>query len=207
MSQLKVVILDVTGAKQTPVELPDDVEMRKLIPALVTKMGLPTTQGGEPIKYALDHRRTGKQLRSEDTMASAGVQPDDELRLLPTITAGGIPGLDINSVKDFTLDDLRKSGQVALVMMVRRFEELEKENLVLRDKIEIEKRKSTDRLVSTLLLLVSQVVLSIGTNLFTANEEIAGVAVISAGILQALLAIYLTFRKEKPEHIRTHEQI
>ena len=197
MAQLRVVIVDQTGAKKTPVELPDDVEMRRLIPALVAKMGLPTSQAGQPLPYALDHRRSGKRLHDEDTLASAGVQPNDELLLLPQVTAGGVPGLDINSVRDFTLDDLRRSGKAALVMMVRQFEGLEKENRILRDKLEIEKRKSADRLVSTLLLLVSQVVLSIGTNLFTSNEVLAGTAVICAGALQALLAIYLTFRKPR----------
>ena len=197
MAQLKVMIVDHTGARKTPVELPDDIEMRRLIPALVTKMGLPTSQASQPISYTFDHKRTGKRLHDEDTLASAGVQPYDELLLLPQVTAGGIPGLDSNSVRDFTLDDLRRSGEAALVMMVRQFEELEKENRVLRDELEVEKRKSADRLVSTLLLLVSQVVLSIGTNLLTSKEILAGTSVISAGTLQALLAIYLTFRKPR----------
>lgn len=88
MAQMKVVVRDHTGSKKTPVELPDDVPMQRLIPALVTKMSLPTSQGGQPLTYALDHVRTGKRLRDEDTLQSAGVQPDDILTLLPQITAG-----------------------------------------------------------------------------------------------------------------------
>lgn len=197
MGQIKVVIQDHTGVKKTPVELPADVPMRRLIPALVTKMGLPITQGGQPISYALDHKRTGKRLRDEDTMESAGVWDDDVLQLLPMVTAGGIPGLDTKSVKDFTLDDLRKSGEAALIMMVRRFEELEEDNKQLHLELEIEKRKSADRLVSTLLLLVSQVVLSIGANLLTSSHIVAGIAVIVAGSIQALLAVHLAFRKPR----------
>lgn len=197
MAQIKVIIQDHTGAKRTPVELPADVPMRRLIPALVTRMGLPTTQGGQPLSYALDHKRTGKRLGADETMESAGVQAEDMLLLLPTITAGGIPGLDMKSVMDFTLGDLLKSGEAALVMLVRRFEELEGDNKKLRLELGIEKQKSADRLVSTLLLLVSQIVLSIGTNLLTSDQIVPGTVVIAAGSAQALLAVYFAFRKRR----------
>ncbi len=88
MAQMKVIIQDPTGSKKTPVELPDDVQMRRLIPALVTRMNLPTTQAGQPISYALDNKRTGKRLRDEDTLQGSGTQADDILVLLPTATAG-----------------------------------------------------------------------------------------------------------------------
>lgn len=92
MAQIKVIIRDHTGAKKTPVELPDDVPMRRLVPALVTKMGLPTTQGGQPLTYGLDNMRTGKRLRDEDTLRAAGVMADDVLTLLPQVTAGSPAG-------------------------------------------------------------------------------------------------------------------
>jgi hypothetical protein len=101
MAQLKVIIIDHTGARKTPVELPDDAPMRRLIPALVMKMGFPTTQGGQPLSYALDHRASGRRLHDEDTMTSAGVQADDELVLLPQVTAGG--GVPIRSFEQIQL--------------------------------------------------------------------------------------------------------
>jgi len=88
MAAIKVIIIDPTGSKKVPVELPDDVAMKRLIPALVTKMSLPTTQGGQPLKYELDHKRSGKRLGDEDTLQAAGVQPEDTLILLPSPTAG-----------------------------------------------------------------------------------------------------------------------
>jgi hypothetical protein len=88
MAQIKVIIKDITGSKKTPVELPDDVQLRRLVPALVTKMSLPTSQGGAPLVYGLDHQRSGKRLRDEDTLSSAGVQADDILTLIPQPTAG-----------------------------------------------------------------------------------------------------------------------
>jgi hypothetical protein len=41
------------------------------------------------MSYKLHHRRSGVQLVDEQTLAEAGVQSGDELRLQPEITAGG----------------------------------------------------------------------------------------------------------------------
>jgi hypothetical protein len=88
MANVKVIIYDPTGSKKTPVELPADVPMRRLIPALVTKMGLPTTQGANPITYRLDHRDSGKRIGDDESLKDAGVQDDDILSLFPEVTAG-----------------------------------------------------------------------------------------------------------------------
>jgi len=88
MANVKVIIYDPTGSKKTPVELPSDVPMRRLIPALVTKMGLPTNQGANPIAYRLDHRSSGKRLADEESLQDAGVKEDDILSLFPEVTAG-----------------------------------------------------------------------------------------------------------------------
>ncbi len=88
MASVKVIIYDPTGSKKTPVELPNDVPMQRLIPALVSKMGLPTSQGANPITYRLDHRDSGKRLADTDSLADAGVKQDDILSLFPEVTAG-----------------------------------------------------------------------------------------------------------------------
>src|SRR5690606_25718005 len=88
MASTKVIIYDPTGSKKTPVELPADVPMRRLIPALVTKMGLPTNQGANPITYRLDHRTSGKRLSDDESLQDAGVKEDDILSLFPEVTAG-----------------------------------------------------------------------------------------------------------------------
>ncbi len=89
MASMRVAILDHTGSKKTHVELPDNVPMERLLPALASRMQLPLQQGGNPIIYKLDHRRIGRRLDDRDTLRSAGVQPDDVLTLLPEVTAGG----------------------------------------------------------------------------------------------------------------------
>lgn len=92
MSQIAVVIQDHTYSKKTLVELPDNVHMRCLLPALAAKMNLPLTMKDDrAIHYRLDHRRSGVRIADEETLADVGVQPHDILTLLPEVTAGG-PG-------------------------------------------------------------------------------------------------------------------
>lgn len=65
-----------------PVELPDDVPMRRLLPALVTRMSIPiTNQQGEPIIYALDMPRTGKRLREDDTFTGVSAKSGEHFTL------------------------------------------------------------------------------------------------------------------------------
>ncbi len=87
MANLRVVIQDHTASKKTLVELPDNVEMQKLLPVLASRMQLPLQQAGNPIIYRLDHRRTGRRLEDEETLQTAGVGADDVLTLLPELTA------------------------------------------------------------------------------------------------------------------------
>jgi hypothetical protein len=88
MASTKVIIYDPTGSKKTPVELPNDVPMRRLIPALVSKMGLPTSQGANPITYRLDDRQSGKRIGEDESLRDAGVSEDAILSLFPEVTAG-----------------------------------------------------------------------------------------------------------------------
>lgn len=94
MASLRVVIQDHTHSKKTTVELPDEVPMDRLLPALATRMQLPLQQAGNPIIYRLDHRRTGRRLDDGDTLRSAEVQADDLFTLLPEVTAGVWRGRD-----------------------------------------------------------------------------------------------------------------
>jgi hypothetical protein len=92
MPPVKVVILDHTRSKKTLVELPDDIPLRHLLPALTARMHSPLQAGGRPIDYILEHRESGRRLTDEESLAEAGVKPEDTLSLIPEVTAGG-PGL------------------------------------------------------------------------------------------------------------------
>lgn len=83
MSKVKVTVTDQAGGKTVQAELPTGATMTRLLPALVTKMQLPSN-----VQYGIQHKQSGKQLQNNDTLASAGVKEGDTLRLLPNVTAG-----------------------------------------------------------------------------------------------------------------------
>ena len=89
MPQVNVVIVDATGNKEQNVGLPDDVKIGIVMVKLVEKMKLPAVgPDGSPISYKFIHKVSGRQLLEAQTLAEAGIQDGEVLRLQPEITAG-----------------------------------------------------------------------------------------------------------------------
>lgn len=89
MSALNVVITDASGSKEQDATVPADAPVIRLIAKLVELMSLPLVgPDGQPLAYKFHHRASGRQLRDDETLASAGVADGDTLRLVPEITAG-----------------------------------------------------------------------------------------------------------------------
>ena len=83
--KIKVTVTDQAGGKTVTAELPSDATMNRLLPALVTKMQLPSN-----VQYGIQHKQSGKQLQPGDTLAGVGSKEGDTLRLLPDVTAGSL---------------------------------------------------------------------------------------------------------------------
>ena len=82
-------IWDVTSSRSQEVEAPTDVPVGRLLVLLVEKMNLPiNSPDGQIMSYKLHHKRTGRQLLDDETLAAADVLSGDDLRLQPEITAG-----------------------------------------------------------------------------------------------------------------------
>lgn len=89
MASITVQVLDATGNKRQEVELPVDASVNRIIAVLLDKMNLPKNgPDGQPLSYKFHHKRTGKQLQDNQTLASIGAVDGDVLRLQPEITAG-----------------------------------------------------------------------------------------------------------------------
>ena len=70
-------------------EVPDDVSIKELMPELATTLALPTTgPDGRPVSYRLDSKALGRELKDDETLASAGVPDEDRLMITADITAG-----------------------------------------------------------------------------------------------------------------------
>ncbi len=91
MARIRVIIVDHLGSFQRQVELPDDVPMSRIVPALVTKFNFSmTSTDGQPIQYKLDHEKSGNRLGDEETLSDAGVEAEDRLMLMPEPIAGAL---------------------------------------------------------------------------------------------------------------------
>ncbi|MEM8874875.1 MAG: EsaB/YukD family protein [Planctomycetota bacterium] len=87
--QVLVEIWDATGNKRQEVQMPTDEPLERILAVLIDRMKFPRTgPDGNLLSYKVHHRRTGKQLAEDATLADAGVQAGDVLRLMPEITAG-----------------------------------------------------------------------------------------------------------------------
>ena len=93
MPDLNVTIVLPSGGARTA-EVPDDVSVHDLLTELTSLLSLPTVgPDGRPMYYRLDSKALGRELKDDETLASAGVLEDDRLMLTADITAGAI-GLD-----------------------------------------------------------------------------------------------------------------
>lgn len=91
MPSIDVTVFDSTENKRVPVELPDDAPANKLIAVLIDKLNLPRSgPDGAPLSYKFHHKNSGRQIQDVQTLAQAGVNTGDILRLQPEITAGAL---------------------------------------------------------------------------------------------------------------------
>src|SRR5512142_1977154 len=91
MADLSVTIMLPAGGARTA-EVPDDVPVRELLPELVSVLELPTSgPDGRPVGYRIDSKALGRELREAETLAEAGVPPNDRLMVTADVTAGAAP--------------------------------------------------------------------------------------------------------------------
>lgn len=87
-TDIPVTIVLPSGGSRTA-EVPSDVPIKELVPELTTKLELPTTgPDGRPMSYRLDSKALGRELKEDETLASAGVPQGDRLMMTADVTAG-----------------------------------------------------------------------------------------------------------------------
>ncbi len=89
MARVRISLFDHLLGTKMHVEVPNNVPMNRLIPVLVSKLGLPSDQDGQPVTYRLDNRDTRERIGDDQTLEEAGVQEGAFLALFPEVTAGG----------------------------------------------------------------------------------------------------------------------
>lgn len=90
MPDLNVTIVLPSGGARAA-EVPDDVRIGDLLAELASLLQLPTVgPDGRPMYYRLDSKALGRELKDDETLASAGVPDEDRLMLTADITAGAM---------------------------------------------------------------------------------------------------------------------
>ncbi len=88
MPDMNVTIVLPSGGARTA-EVPNDVNVHDLLTELTSLLSLPTVgPDGRPMYYRLDSKALGRELKDDETLASAGVLENDRLMLTADITAG-----------------------------------------------------------------------------------------------------------------------
>ena len=89
MGDVNVEVWDATGNKRVLVQVPDDVEVNRILMVLADKLHLPRhSPDGQMMSYKLHHRRLGTQLLDDRPLGVQDVKEGDALRIQPEITAG-----------------------------------------------------------------------------------------------------------------------
>lgn len=86
---MDLTVVDATGNKTEEVSVPENVAAGRIVGKLVGLLQLPTVgPDGQPLSYKFHHKQTGRQVNDNETLADAGVNDNDVLRLVAEITAG-----------------------------------------------------------------------------------------------------------------------
>src|SRR5512141_616727 len=81
------IVLPSGGARSA--DVPDDVPVKELMPEFTSLLELPTVgPAGRPMTYRLDSKALGRELKENETLATAGIPQNDRLMLTADITAG-----------------------------------------------------------------------------------------------------------------------
>jgi uncharacterized ubiquitin-like protein YukD len=74
-----------TKSKMIQDRLPADAPVGSLLPSIIRKLGLPTSGEGKKIIYKLADGNTGKILSDNDTLANAGINQNDFLKIVQKV--------------------------------------------------------------------------------------------------------------------------
>ncbi|MBP6086739.1 MAG: hypothetical protein KA449_00855 [Pelolinea sp.] len=90
MADVSVTLILPNGSARRA-DMPDDVPVHDLLEELTSLLELPTVgPDGRPMGYRMDSKALGRELREDETLASASIPEDDRLMITTDITAGAV---------------------------------------------------------------------------------------------------------------------
>ena len=89
MDRIKISIIDQSSGKKYHVVIPYNVNVSRLMPALIKQLKSPGVDANNERRIGYYLYFGDKRLNEDETLESAGVKTDDTLRLVPVMMAGG----------------------------------------------------------------------------------------------------------------------
>jgi len=115
MSQVSITLVRADTNQEFDVELPDDANISELLPALVKELGLPLTgPDGNQVAYELSNKRTGRELKENDSLGTASTKTGDVLLLTSTFVAGAVAYPPVGDIIAYEQGDLGEAETLAL---------------------------------------------------------------------------------------------
>ena len=118
-NEVNVKINDVIGNKEFEAALPIDVQVWRIIEELIRRMNYPTrgpTGGlGSMIFYSFSLKSSGVHIKNEQTLADAGVQDNEILRLKPEFYSCGCP--NCYPTKKVTIKNITSNGVLEVALL------------------------------------------------------------------------------------------
>jgi hypothetical protein len=222
-SDLRVKVIHAAGC--TECDVPAEITIGTLVSELVARLSLPRIEStdGKLLEYRLDSKSLGRRLLESETLASATICANDTLILTVSVLAGEnvlqayakSPIHVVQSSIGLSLSELREieartllSNEPALTMALHHHRDTLLKLATVREELATanhDVRRLADRLrdknISTLLLLLGQILTGFGVSLITA-KSVGGWLVFLAGLILSLGALSLPVlvkRRDRPE--------
>jgi hypothetical protein len=118
-------------------------------------------------------------------------------------TKPSLLGVPTEDIANLSVDDI-VNNKSAVTMVFHYYKIMAEENIALKNErntlqtyVSAFERKKSDSATAAVLLLISNVGISMGTNLLTSSNLIPGIATITPAIIFALAGLYFQFIKDR----------
>ena len=214
MANITIYVRDGITAKEFEAEVPDNVIIRDLLPAIANELRIESASGQHLINKSQNF-----EYDADDTLVSRDTQEKD-ICILTYEPAFGkeIRKKEIHKKKDYLSKEVKSSSTSILGIEVRDMPDLGYEQLLKNEgsipllihrhsqleSLCIKQREEIDHLhnlreltnVSTALFLLAQIIIAFGVNLITQKSD-TGWVVLSAGVLILLGGLYFAFQSPR----------
>jgi len=214
METINIKIIHPTNNSDIDIGCPKNIILMDVFSQLIDANFL---TGGQPYTGVIKPSVTRHEsipLDNDKTLDENGVENNEVIQTLIATKAGGWVAGNLNRVSDTTntpslgikvlgisgipevsFEEMLKEKQ-SIIMALNSYQSLEEQNRLAVAELNRMKQESNDRKSAVIVNTVAGIVMSIGTAFLT-TAVIPAIATISAGVLMAVVGLWLAFKKQE----------